>query len=44
MLEASIAYVSTQFHAHVQVIRSYNGSEFGDQYALAFYRRQGIIH
>ena len=43
-LEAFIAYISTQFHTQVQVIRSSNSSKFRDQYALAFYKRQGIIH
>jgi len=44
MLEAFIAYVSTQFQAQVQIVRSDNGSEFGDHYAVAFYKGQGIIH
>ena len=41
MLEAFITYVSTQLQAEV---RSNNGSEFGDHYALAFYKTQGMIH
>ena len=44
LLEAFITYVSTQFQEKVQIVRSDNGSEFGDQYTLAFYKRQGIIH
>jgi len=44
MLETFITYVRTQFQKQVQIVRSDNGSEFGDQYAVAFYKRQGIIH
>ena len=44
MLESFIAYASNQFHAQVQIIRSDNGSEFGDQHAIAFYKGKGIIH
>ena len=44
LLESFIAFVGTQFHAQVKIVRSDNGQEFGDQHALAFYSSKGIMH
>jgi len=44
MLESFITYITTQLHAQVKIIRLDNGQEFGDQYALAYYKRTCIIH
>ena len=35
MLESFITYIKTQHHSHVQIIRSDNGTEFGDTHALS---------
>ena len=44
LLESFTTYIDTQFHARVKVSRSKNGEEFGDQHAIDYYRRKGIIH
>jgi len=44
MLESFIASAENQFHAHVQIVRSDNGQEFGDTHAISYYGDRGIIH
>ena len=43
MLESFITFVGTQFHAQIQIIRSNNGQELGDNHAVAFYNTKGIM-
>ena len=36
MLVSFISYIETQFHTQVQIVRSDNGHEFADHYAIDF--------
>ena len=44
MLQSFLSFLETQFHIHVQIIRSDNGLEFGDPHAISYYNQKGIIH
>ncbi|GAA0171713.1 hypothetical protein LIER_25685 [Lithospermum erythrorhizon] len=44
ILEAFIAYVSTQFNTQVKAIKSDNAPEFTGRTAMNFYTSKGIIH
>jgi len=44
MLESFITYIEVQHNSRVQIVRSDNGQEFGDDHAISYYNNKDIIH